>query len=397
MKKFFDKSKALGVLRNLEAAGLEGAAEMKLEIIRSEAESLILQEGFKPLGALKIMRELNGATTPRIPDSELTKALTGFVRERLKGMDRGNELPQNAGAMFQAAESEIAMQRGVEPVRLHVPIVDDALGSGLYPGFVLGIVGHEGSLKSSVALHLAEKNVWENPAVRCLFCSLDMVPEMVAFRRISRYLNCHEATVREMASAGSSDYLDAKKEIERRDDGRFFFAGGPLTLPGLVDQMGMTLPSLVIIDYITLLEVTGEQDQFRALKKTVDGIRALRDETKAVFVILSQMSRSSKLAAKSGQTGSHAFGGSIIEHLLDMEIELVLDEPEEEDQQRRLVASVTKNRFGPSGLSFELDYEGKAKRITGKAWRLRREKRAKPAFGSRTTLWDLPDAPRKGE
>lgn len=244
---------------------------------------------------------------------------------------------------------------------------------------------------------MAERNVWENPSVRCLFCSLDMTPEMLAFRRISRYLNCHETTVKKMALAGSSDYLEAKKEIERRDDGRLFFVGGPMTLTGLADQMNLTLPNLMIVDYISLVEVPGEHDQFKALKKVVDGIRALRDETKAVFVILSQMSRSSKLAAKSGQTGSHAYGGSAIENLLDMEIELVLDEPEEEDQQWRLVASVTKSRFGPSGLSFELDYDGKAKRVTGKAWRLRKEKRAKPAFGSRTTLWDLPDAPRKGE
>jgi len=395
MKKFHDSSRAIEILKNLEAD--EEAAGLKLEIIKSEAEALILEESFTPLEALRVMRELNGGSAPSLPDADLTEALARFMESRLKGMDRGNDLPRNAGAMFRAAESELAMQKGVEPVRLHVPVLDDALESGLYPGFVCGIVGHEGSLKSSLALHLAEKNVWENPAVRCLFCSLDMTPEMLAFRRISRYLNCHEATVRGMAQAGSRDYLDAKEEISRRDDGRFFFAGGPMTLPGLVDQMGLTLPSLVVLDYVSLLEVPGEQDQFKALKKTIDGIRALRDETKAVFVLLSQMSRSSKLAAKSGQTGSHAFGGSIIEHLLDVELELVLDEPEEEGaEQKRLITTISKNRFGPSGTSFEVEYVGLAKRITGKAWRLRREKRAKPAFGSRTTLWDLPDAPRKG-
>jgi len=34
MKKFYDKSKPLGVLRNLEASGTEEAAGLKLEIIR---------------------------------------------------------------------------------------------------------------------------------------------------------------------------------------------------------------------------------------------------------------------------------------------------------------------------------------------------------------------------
>lgn len=389
MKKYHDTSRAIEILRNLEAD--EEAAGLKLEIIRSEAETLILQEAFTPLEALKIMRELNGASSPSLPDADLTGALMNFLKSRLKDMDRGNDLPRNAASMFKAAENELLMQRGVEPVRLFIPTIDQGICSGFYPGYVLGIVGHEGSLKSSVALHMAEKNVWENPAVRCLFCSLDMTPEMLAFRRISRYLNCHEATVREMASAGSHDYLDAKREIERRDDGRFFFAGGPMTLPGLVDQMGLTLPNLVIIDYISLLQVPGETDQFKALKKAVDGIRDLRDQTKAVFVLLSQMSRSSKLAAKSGQTGSHAFGGSIIEHLLDVELELVLDEPEEEGEQKRLITTISKNRFGPSGTSFEVEYVGLAKRITGKAWRLKRDKKPKPAFGSRVGFTDLPD------
>lgn len=403
MKKFYDKSKALGVLRNLEASDTEEAAALKLEIIKSEAETLILQEAATPLEALRVMRELNGGSAPNLPDADLTGALMNFLKSRLKDMDRENDLPRNAASMFKAAENELLMQRGVEPVRLFIPTIDQGICSGFYPGYVLGIVGHEGSLKSSVALHMAEKNVWENPAVRCLFVSLDMTPEMLAFRRISRYLNCHEATVREMAQAGSPDYLQAKEEISRRDDGRFFFAGGPMTLPGLVDQMGLTLPNLVIIDYISLLQVPGETDQFKALKKAVDGIRDLRDQTKAVFVLLSQMGRSSKLAAKSGQTGSHAFGGSIIEHLLDVELELVLDEPEEEGEQKRLITTISKNRFGPSGTSFEVEYVGLAKRITGKAWRLKRDKKPKPAFGSRVGFTNLPDAepapkgPRKAQ
>jgi hypothetical protein len=401
MKKYHDPSRAIEILKNLEAD--EEAAALKLEIIKSEAETLILQEAFTPLEALKIMRELNGGSAPNLPDADLTGALMNFLKSRLKDMDRGNDLPRNAASMFKAAENELAMQRGVEPVRLFIPTIDQGICSGFYPGYVLGIVGHEGSLKSSIALHLAEKNVWENPAVRCLFCSLDMTPEMLAFRRISRYLNCHEATVREMAQAGSHDYLQAKEEISRRDDGRLFFCGGPLTLPGLADQMGVTLPNLVILDYISLLQVPGETDQFKALKKAVDGIRDLRDQTKAVFVLLSQMGRSSKLAAKSGQTGSHAFGGSIIEHLLDVELELVLDEPEEEGEQKRLITTISKNRFGPSGTSFEVEYVGLAKRITGKAWRLKRDKKPKPAFGSRVGFTDLPDAepapkgPKKGQ
>lgn len=388
MKKFYDKTKVLRVLKNLEADPDSNTFEMKLSILESEAEHLIDKCQFTQLEALAAMRELNGTTSPKIPDSDLARVLVAGTYKKMKGYNRSGEFAQTSESMFNSAEKELAMQKGVEPVKLYIPTIDGAIGSGLYPGYVMGIVGHEGSLKSSLALHLAEKNVWENQSVRCLFCSLDMTPEMLAFRRISRYLDKHEVTVRDMAQAGSREYFQAKKEIGKSDDGRLFFAGGPLTFPGLVKQMEMTLPNLVIIDYITLVEIPGETDQFRALKKAMDGLRDLRDRTKAVFVILSQMSRSSKLAAKGGQTGSHAFGGSIFEHLLDVELELTLDEPEEEGEQRRLISTVTKNRFGMSQASFELDYVGIAKRITGKAWALRRDKKNKPAFGSRVGFYD---------
>lgn len=42
--------------------------------------------------------------------------------------------------------------------------------------------------------------------------------------------------------------------------------------------------------------------------------------------------------------------------------------------------------------SYEIEYQGLAKRITGKAWRLKRDKKPKPAFGSRAGFQDLPDA-----
>ncbi|NCC58204.1 MAG: hypothetical protein EOM17_11320 [Synergistales bacterium] len=68
-----------------------------------------------------------------------------------------------------------------------------------------------------------------------------------------------------------------------------------------------------------------------------------------------------------------------------------MDEPEEEGEQKRLITTISKNRFGPSGTSFEVEYVGLAKRVTGKAWRLKRDKKPKPAFGSRAGFTDLPD------
>ena len=387
----YDNGAAINVLKALEEHEYpDEALDLKIEVIMSEVEVLLTERGFTPSRCLREARRLNGSSEPKIPDGLLASGIADVVKKKMLGYDRADELPRTTDHLFKEAEAQVRANKGVEPVRLFIPSLDDAIGSGLYPGHVVVIVGHEGIMKSSVALHIVEENVWGNSSVRCLFFSLDMTPEMMAFRRISRYLGVHEQTVREMAATGTGDYLRAKEDIERLDDGRLHYVGGPLTLGGLTKQFDLLLPNLVVVDYLTLVTIPDEPNEFKTLRKVIDGLRALRDDTKATFVLLSQMGRASKLAAKAGQTGSHAFGGSIVEHLLDVELELVMDEPIEEDGQRRLVASITKNRFGPAGAAYEIEYQGIAKRITGKAWRLKKDKKSKPAFGERASIWDAP-------
>ena len=60
MKKFYDKTKVLRVLKNLEADPDSNTFEMKLSILESEAEHLIDKCQFTQLEALAAMRELNG-------------------------------------------------------------------------------------------------------------------------------------------------------------------------------------------------------------------------------------------------------------------------------------------------------------------------------------------------
>ncbi len=385
-----DAAELLAVLRNIEKAGpgtgmtLEDARETKLAILEAEAGEMLVSRRLDPLGVLALLRRVNAETQPVLEDRHLAEALYCAVKKRFVDFGRAGEIPVSAQGLFKAAEAQVRAQAGTEPARLHVPVVDDALQSGLYPGTIVGIVGHEGALKSSLALHLAEKNVWSNPSIRCLFANLDMTGEMLAFRRASRWLDVHEAEVRKMAESGAPEYLKARDGIAARDGERLFFASGPLSIEGLRKQVMLTVANLVVVDYIGLLATPDEPDVFRALRKNLDGIKRLRDETGAAFCLLSQMSRASKLAARGGQAGGHAFGGAAFEQLLDVELELVLDEPlEPEEEQKRLVCTITKNRFGPEKLPFELEYVGKSKRITGRAWRLRKETQKKPAFGSR--------------
>lgn len=254
---FHETGRVLALLRNIEreSPSQDEAGEMKLAILTSEAETLIKNHGWTSLQALSLMRELNGSSKPRLPDTSLTGWVAGLMQRTLASYGREGELAKGSEDLFAHAEREVETQRGIEPVQIHVPVLDGALMSGFYPGHIFGIVGHEGSLKSSLALHVAEKNTWENPQVRCLFCSLDMTLEMLTFRRVSRYLGMHEVSVRSMAELGDRGYTKARDEIKRLDDGRMFFLPAPLTLEDLRKNMEVSLPNLVIIDYISLLSV----------------------------------------------------------------------------------------------------------------------------------------------
>lgn len=371
---------------NAAEAGVDadGIKDMKLSLLRDEAESLIQKGLSNPFEVLQALIEADGKVGPIVGESALRAIVARVVQ--LKSIEIGQRSGEvGTSTLFDAAEKAAREQCRVIPVRIGVPRLDEALGSGLFPGHVLGIVGHEGSLKTSLALHLLESNLWGSKDCRALFVSLDMLPDSLAFRRVSRLLNIHEARAREMAASGDAEYIQAREEISRRDDGRLAILSAPCSISDVEAAVSSFLPTVVLIDYIALLDVPNETDQFRALRKVLQAIRRWRTETKCVFVLLSQMSRASKAEARSGKSGSHSFGGSQFEQLLDCEIELCLDvNPDVETDIPRLVGTVTKSRFGASGKSFELEYLGLAKKITGRAWRLDRAKEQKPAFGQRS-------------
>ena len=66
------------------------------------------------------------------------------------------------------------------------------------------------------------------------------------------------------------------------------------------------------------------------------------------------MSRASRQDQAKGGTGGHAIGGSSLEQFTDFELELLSDAPEMSGGKPRLIATLRKNRGGPSGKSFEI-------------------------------------------
>jgi hypothetical protein len=92
------------------------------------------------------------------------------------------------------------------------------------------------------------------------------------------------------------------------------------------------------------------------------------------------MSRESKRDAAKGGTGGHGMGGSSLENLVDYEIELLRDAPLTEGTNPRLIATLRKNRAGPSGVSFELHPCFPSLNFAERANHIERERKNKPLF-----------------
>jgi replicative DNA helicase len=70
-------------------------------------------------------------------------------------------------------------------------------------------------------------------------------------------------------------------------------------------------------------------------------------------IILSQMSRASKREQQLGSLGGYSKGGGIVEEMIHSEIELFKDVAIN-NQVSPIIATVSKNRRGPSGYSYRL-------------------------------------------
>ncbi len=241
--------------------------------------------------------------------------------------------------------------------RFGVDQLDESFG-GLLPGETLSLVGAQGSMKTALALTGAETYL-RTVGGRILFLSLDMPPQKVVIRRLMREMDCNEPTVLHHIRENTQEFREAWHAIDDADAGRFLLVGKDMLNPetilrapdswirleDIIEAIEVEAPDVVMIDYLTKVQVADGRMLRSDLEKTeriVPALQRIAEKRRISMVWLSQMGRASKTAAKTGDAGGHGKGGGIIEETVDAEIELLRDVPETEHGQPPIVATVTK-------------------------------------------------------
>ena len=265
-----------------------------------------------------------------------------------------------------------------------IPALDDAFGR-LCPGEVLVLVGAQGAMKTSLLLSGLE-NYIATTGGSVLFFSLDMKPEEITERRLMRAMSMGAAEVRRHIRQESDLFKEASLTLDESDGGRFVVLGNKsasrFTAETVCQKIVSVMPSLVAIDYLTLLRKQRQSD-LDCVNEAMPMLKAVAQEYGIMMVILSQMGRASKQAQASGSPAlGSAKGGGIVEELANAQVDIFKDAPVNELALPRIIATVAKTRRGVAGRSFELEYDGRTMSFTGKAVPVRRLKAQKPVFAS---------------
>jgi replicative DNA helicase len=306
----------------------------------------------KEHGEEKARRYLEYAAQGLLDSSQITRAIDkAALLKNLPNVERHFSAATDGVKRREELTAFAQRRRAALPLKFGIDALDAAIaaGAGEGPGEVLNIVAGEGGQKTSLALRATE--LYSKSGGNVLFISLDMPAREIELRLMMRCLNCSRDAALWHCDTQDSQFWQFDR-VRRETDSNLTIIVGPLGLTQIRSSVLASDAQVVVLDYVSL--VSGFKSELEAARAVTEFVRKARTYWGITFVLLSQMSRQSAQAAKQGDTGGHAKGGSSLEQLVDVEIELSTDEPLIPGDKRRLIAFLRKNRNGPSGLSFKL-------------------------------------------
>lgn len=295
---------------------------------------------------------------------------------------------------FDSDEAELERwSEGEEPpeFRLGIPDVDDVFEGGILPGQLMYIVGGQGSMKTSLALHAIKEYINRTNQKVCLF-SLDMSGEEIKDRLLAAHAKVTPKEARKMKLDDPDRYIKHRSEIETLYRDTLKVYDDTRTFDAIRKVIVYERPYVVAIDFITAVDVPELKmpSDYHKLSIAEANLRRWKTEfPNVVWVILNQMSEISKGLQNKGDIGAgRGRGGGALTNIAHVGIELykdagaALNASYGEDATPWLVATIFKNRLGVEKQNFRLHYNGPTMTFLGGADRTKPIKQIKAVFSA---------------
>lgn len=228
-----------------------------------------------------------------------------------------------------------------------IPNVDCHMAGGILPGQAMGIVGAQGSMKTSLALQGA-KDYIRRSGRKVLYLCMDpsMSQDEIRNRLIQAKARMDNREIVYGLLNETEEVFKANEELKAEMGDKLLVIEGPQTVETVSAIVAIERPGAVIYDYLSAMG--GFRNDYELANTVMTALNELAKKYKFVNVFLHQMSRTAKIDQRNGNFGNHGKGGGAIEERVHVELELAkYNAPDGDDEHKgwRMIA-FTKNRNG---------------------------------------------------
>lgn len=243
----------------------------------------------------------------------------------------------DAIAAWRATEATPVVETGFGPL--------DALGGGgLALGSVTVIAAPPSVGKSAFGLQVALGAASLDANLRVVWAAGEMSLEKIAQRAISRWSAERQPVSMARAAARTPGSRQMADELVEAVGDRFHILQPPLTADSLEAAIDTTRASLVVIDYLQLLTLSGAADRRTEVDGLVKRVRAFTLSANTATIVVSNVAKGVTGETRIGAIGKES---SEIDFAADLLLLGIADEPENERGLRAVRWKVAKNRHGP--------------------------------------------------
>jgi replicative DNA helicase len=244
---------------------------------------------------------------------------------------------RDAVEAWRATENTPVVETGFGPL--------DALGGGgLALGSVSVIAAPPSVGKSAFALQAALGAASLDENLRVLWAAGEMTMEKIAQRSICRWSADRSPVAMSRAAQRTPGSRQTADELVDAVGDRFHILQPPLTADRLEAAIDTTEASLVVIDYLQLLTLSGAADRRTEVDGLVKRVRAFTLSQNTATIVVSNVAKGVTGETRIGAIGKES---SEIDFAADLLLLGIADEHEDANGLRAVRWKVAKNRHGP--------------------------------------------------